>query len=250
MKRLMTCVTIAAGVLTLAAGAAVADPAGDPNGAPAPAAARGHHPRALAEALKVAADTIGVSTDELREAVQGGQTVAQVAQSKGVDPQRVIDAIVAAATQKIDQALADGKIDEPRAAELKRKLPQIADRLVNQTRQLVRRAERRSRRKAAIETAAKAIGISTDELVDAVKSGRSIADVADSKGVEVSKVVGALVAEATKRIAEAVDAGRLPAAEGDQLKSRLADRIDTFLHRTFGQRADANRGGAGTPAAS
>ena len=36
------------------------------------------HGRLLAAALKVAADTIGISPDELRQAVRDGQTVAEI----------------------------------------------------------------------------------------------------------------------------------------------------------------------------
>jgi hypothetical protein len=69
----------------------------------------------------VAAKTIGVTADELRTAVQGGQTVAAVATSKGVTPQAVIDALVAevktreaaqVTAGKQTQAEADAKITE------------------------------------------------------------------------------------------------------------------------------------------
>ncbi len=43
----------------------------------------------------VAAKAIGITTADLRTAVQGGQTIAAVATSKGVTPQAVIDALVA-----------------------------------------------------------------------------------------------------------------------------------------------------------
>lgn len=43
----------------------------------------------------VAAKAIGVTTADLRTAVQGGKTIAAVATSKGVTPQAVIDALVA-----------------------------------------------------------------------------------------------------------------------------------------------------------
>lgn len=88
----------------------------------------------LREAAGVAAETIGITTDELRTAVQDGQTVAEVAEANDVDPQIVIDALVEHATTKIDQAVADGRIDEARADEIKAHLPDMADRFVNHER--------------------------------------------------------------------------------------------------------------------
>jgi hypothetical protein len=43
-----------------------------------------------------AAKAIGISTDDLKKAVIGGQSLADVAKAHNVDPQKVIDALVAA----------------------------------------------------------------------------------------------------------------------------------------------------------
>lgn len=45
--------------------------------------------------LKAAATAIGITPEELRTQLQAGSTIADVARSKNVDPQKVIDAIVA-----------------------------------------------------------------------------------------------------------------------------------------------------------
>lgn len=264
MKKLIAAVTIAGTALTAGAGVAAAEPGADGTGRPGagsqPDGARADTERAdtersgrrgqvLAAALQVAADTIGVSTDELRQAVQGGQTVAQVAESKGVDPQQVTAAIVAAATGKIDEAVANDRIDAARAAMLKEKLPQAVDRLVNATRkppgeggsdQRAGKAGRHERRQraagAALDTAAGALDITSDELASKLKSGKSIADVAQEAGVELPKVTGALVDAAKRKIAEAVESGRLPADKAEKLEAKLAERIDRLVHRTFGRR--------------
>lgn len=56
----------------------------------------GHHGRRLAH-FAAAAKAIGVSEEELRTALRSGQSLAQVAESKGVAPKTVIDALVAEA---------------------------------------------------------------------------------------------------------------------------------------------------------
>jgi transposase-like protein len=88
---------------------------------------------ARAGAAKVAAATIGVETKDLVAAVKGGQSIAAVAQSHDVDPQAVIDAVVAAANKKVDDAVAAGKIDAERAATIKSKAVERITKLVNAT---------------------------------------------------------------------------------------------------------------------
>ncbi len=43
--------------------------------------------------LEAAAEAIGIEADALREALQGGQTMAQVAEANGVEVQAVVDAL-------------------------------------------------------------------------------------------------------------------------------------------------------------
>ena len=62
--------------------------------------------------LATAAETIGITADELRAALEDGQTLAEVATDNGVEPQAVIDALVAEATTRLDEAVADGRIEQ------------------------------------------------------------------------------------------------------------------------------------------
>ena len=69
--------------------------------------------------LSVAATTIGISADDLRTALESGQSIADVAASKGVDVQSVIDAMVAAMNDRLAEAVSSGKLTQEKADELK-----------------------------------------------------------------------------------------------------------------------------------
>ncbi|HZP29328.1 MAG TPA: hypothetical protein VFC99_10275 [Acidimicrobiia bacterium] len=141
MKKLIATVAVAGLLVVGGAGAAWAADDGGSSGStpavtrPAAGAARANRPglrRALRHAvLKVAADTIHIDVQELRTDLRDGQSIAQVAQSKGVDPQQVVDAIVKAADAKIDALAGAGRITSDRAARLKERVPQLASRIVN-----------------------------------------------------------------------------------------------------------------------
>jgi uncharacterized protein YidB (DUF937 family) len=62
------------------------------------------HPRRSA-AIRATAEVIGIDADELRDALRDGQTIAQVAEANGVDPQHVIDALVARSTERITKVV-------------------------------------------------------------------------------------------------------------------------------------------------
>ena len=67
-----------------------------------------------------------MTADELQTALKGGQTLAQIAESKGVDVQVVVDALVASATNQINEKVASGDITQAEADE---KLANVTDRV-------------------------------------------------------------------------------------------------------------------------
>jgi hypothetical protein len=134
IKKLVAGVAIAGALTVGTAGVAVA---ADGSGAPAdPSAQVGkRHPwlrhQLRKAAVGVVTDTLGVSRQELREALKGGQTISQYATSLGKDPQAVVDALTNAANTKLDQLVADGTITQERADTVKGKLPARIDKLMN-----------------------------------------------------------------------------------------------------------------------
>lgn len=80
------------------------------------AAAPDHGPRGGGKRAELVASTIGITVDQLRTELGTDKSVADVAKAHGVDPQKVIDALVADATTHIDQAVTDGKITAAQAA--------------------------------------------------------------------------------------------------------------------------------------
>jgi len=68
--------------------------------------------------LSVAASTIGVSEDDLKSALQSGQSIADVANAHGVDPQTVIDALVADAQQHLADDVSSGRLTQDQADQI------------------------------------------------------------------------------------------------------------------------------------
>ena len=77
----------------------------------------GHRARPLIEHVDTAVEILGVDVETLRDELRSGSSLADIAIANGVDPQTLIDALVAEAEAMLDQAVADGRIDAERAEE-------------------------------------------------------------------------------------------------------------------------------------
>lgn len=129
MKRLVLSLSLAvAGLAAIGSVAAVS--AADPTAPPAPAATPA--PVVGGPATGTIAGILGLSQAEIRALRVEGRTLAQIAQDKGIDPQRLIDALAAAWTARIDARVAAGALTAEQAATLKADVAVRAKAMVNQ----------------------------------------------------------------------------------------------------------------------
>ncbi len=77
---------------------------------------RGHRGGGMRGA-EAAAEVIGITVEELREARTAGSTIADVAEANGVDVQVVIDALVAEHEARIAEAVENGRLTQAEADE-------------------------------------------------------------------------------------------------------------------------------------
>jgi hypothetical protein len=78
-----------------------------------------HHGFGLFHAgLDAAASYLGVTAAELRTQLEGGKTLAQVAGDRGKSVSGLIDALVADARQKLDQAVSAGRLTKAQETDL------------------------------------------------------------------------------------------------------------------------------------
>jgi hypothetical protein len=108
-----------------------ARPVDGPGGHRGPGGPGGPGGRIFGAGLDVVATTLGITTDEVRTALESGQTIADLAVSKGKTAQDVIDAVVAEATTKINAEVTAGKLTQDQADKLIANLTTIATDFVN-----------------------------------------------------------------------------------------------------------------------
>jgi len=188
--------------------------------------------------LDVAAKALGISADDLRKELQGGKSIADVAKAKGVDKQKVVDALVAAGEKQLADAKA--KLPERVADLVDGKFPAGGPGGPGGFGGGGRGGPGRGQ---DLAVAAKAIGVTEDALRADLQDGKTIADVAKAKGVSEQKVIDALVADAKAKLAAAVKSGKLTQAQADERSSKLADRIKDQVEETH----PGGRGGHGGP---
>jgi hypothetical protein len=100
---------------------------------------------------------------------------------------------------------------------------------------------------AGLDAAAGYLGMTEAQLHTALESGKTLAQVAKSKGKSVDGLVNAMVADAKADLAAAVKAGRLTQAEATAIQSDLKARITDLVNNGRPARPDFRRGDSSVP---
>jgi microcompartment protein CcmK/EutM len=173
--------------------------------------------------IDVAADQLGMTRDELLAQISAGRSIAQIAESKNVPLDKIIDAFLAPRQTKLDAAVTAGKLTQ-----------EEEDALLVLARGRVERALSKERAPSLLYVASDQLGMTQDELVTKLRAGQTLRQVIEANGkVTVDQVVAAFVAGYDERLAQAVTDGKLTQAEADALKVVLKGRATRLMDQSY-----------------
>ena len=192
--------------------------------------------------LEAVAKVLGVTAEELKTEL-ATKSLADVAKAKGVDITKVTDALVAEFKAHLDEEVASG---EHTQAEADAKLAEFKTRVTDMVNN-VRPAhgpEGRGPGGPKLEAVAKVLGVTAEELKTELAT-KSLADVAKAKGVDITKVTDALVAEFKAHLDEEVASGEHTQAEADAKLAEFKTRVTDMVNNVRPAGAPEGRGPGG-----
>jgi hypothetical protein len=186
-------------------------------------------------ALAVAGAGGAVAATQLSPSEESTAIVEDAAKQLGVEPERLSDALRQAFENRIDEAVEDGTLSREAADRLKERLeagdvPLVGGPLLRPGVKGHGFGPRLGHAlRFGLGAAADYLDLTAAELREALREGKSLADVARNEGKSVDGLVDALVAEQTERFDQAVEEGRLTDAQRDEIVSGLRERIERMV---------------------
>jgi uncharacterized protein YidB (DUF937 family) len=233
-------------------------PGGPRQGPPGPmGAGMGAGLRATMQAV---AGSLGMTPEDLRQALRGGQSLADVAAAHGVDQAALLQTISGASRTQLDQAVADGRLTRGQADALLNVVQQFGPQMIARTgpaggpgslgqqggpRQGGGPGARghRGDRGAMLRPVADLLGMTPREIRQARQQGQSLAQIAATKGVDQATLVQTITGALKSRLDAAVAAGRLPQDRADAMYQRAQQQVPQMVART--EAPSAQRGPRG-----
>lgn len=206
-------------------------------------ARRGANVRQVAEILGIE------DPQEIIDALEGGSTLADVAESNGSSGDALVSDLVANLEERLTGAVTNERIDQEKADDVLAEATERITFLVNSTQEEIeaareaeraeRQAEREARRAERQQTLEDVIGIPFEDIQAALEEGETtLADIAADgpNSLTVEELVDGLLEPAEANLAEKVAEGSLTQEEADERLARMAERLTERVQSEPGDR--------------
>lgn len=214
--------------------------------------------------ISVLTTTLGMSEADIRTALQSGKSIADIAASKNVSLDKVVNAIVTSESDQLKTQVSANRVTQAQmdaqVAWLKANLAKILaippaplggfgigdfgggmrGGPAGQGGPGGRFGANSASSPFAI--AAKALGMSEADLMTAMQGGKSVATLAKEKNVSLDTIIASAVAAESDALKAEVTAGRLTQAQADQRLTGAKDRVTNLYNNTMPQ-GGPGRGG-------
>lgn len=189
-------------------------------------------------ALVVAGGGVAVGATQLGSPREESQAViADAAKQLGIEPAKLSGALKKALENRVDAAVAAGRLTKAEGDALKARIESGEVPLFS-----MGRGHGFLHHGAKLDAAATYLGITEAQLRTELESGKTLAQIATTHGKTAEGLVQALLAAAKEKLDAAVTAGRLTRAEADSLLAGLKDRITDLVNGRFPRPFGEHRG--------
>ena len=178
--------------------------------------------------ITMAQEGDGDAGDEPRPA---DQLLARVAEKLGISEEQLRTAFQEAELELVDEAVAEGRLTPEKAERIRERISEgrIFPPLGRPHHKPYPRVQG-----LIVDSAATVLGMEKEALVEELRSGQSLAEVAEAQGMSVGDFKTALLAQVQANLNAKVAAGDLTQEQADRIFEEIEEYIDRIVNGQFG----------------
>ncbi|WP_154891996.1 LysM peptidoglycan-binding domain-containing protein [Paenibacillus polysaccharolyticus] len=187
---------------------------------------------------------LGITKDELKEAIKADKSLAEIAASKKVETQTLIDKLVATEKKELQLQLTDSKITQTQYNERLAALTERVSELVNEKPSALRAKKPEHPAPGMglpgrgfgpevdrnLDKLASLLGVTTNELTSSLKKGDTLAAIASAQKVNVQTLIQQLATDRTADLQQELKDGKITQAQYDERVADLTQRITDLVN--------------------
>ena len=179
----------------------------------------------------------GLSQEDLRARLQGGESIADVVEAEGGDLEAVVTAALTGLDEKVDALVEAGRLQSDEVDDYKAAAEQrVRDWLAGsyEGKRGKGRGRLGGRANGLISIVSEQTGVSVEDIRTKLSDGESLADVVEGADGDLTAVTDAAMEAFETRLTAAIENGRVSSDKADELREAMRERIDTALQADGG----------------
>ncbi|QDX92847.1 hypothetical protein EEL31_24040 [Brevibacillus laterosporus] len=176
-----------------------------------------------------------LSKEQLISELDKGKSLADIANSRGVEKTKVIELLKRQHMAMLDEAVKNGSMTKERAEKVKEHATTRATRIVEGT---MRYHERNHGMRGKLvpwenQELLTLLKMDREQLKITWTSGKSLNEIAQNQGVSKQEVAALLQKAYMERIEKAVTDGHLSQEKADEIKNKVSSKIDKIMNKKW-----------------
>ncbi len=179
----------------------------------------------------------GLSREDLRTRMRGGESLADIIEAEGGDLEAVVSAALAGLDDKVNELVEGGRLESDQVEDFKAKAEQRVRDWLNGTHEGKRgkgRGRLGGKGVGLISIVSEQTGVSVEDIRAKLAEEQSLADVIEEADGDLTAVTDAAMAAFEARLTVAIDSGRVSADKADELRQGMRERVDAALQADGG----------------
>ncbi|SIS78036.1 hypothetical protein [Alicyclobacillus vulcanalis] len=198
--------------------------------------------------FSTAAQDLKLTPAQLREQLRSGKTLAEIASAQGVSTSTLTSDLENKLASDVQADVAQGSLTAQQASRLESRLDTAIQAFVKgevpKGWDKVRPRGWDFARRDLLSVAAKDLNLSTSTLIQDLRDGKTLAELAASQGVSTSTLVSDLEQAAEQDVQKAVADGKITSSRAQTLESHLDTWISDWVNGTLPRPSGAHMPGA------
>ena len=179
----------------------------------------------------------GLSQDELRTRLQGGESLADIIEAEGGDLEAVVTAALAGLDEKVDALVEAGRLESDQVDDYKAAAEQrVRDWLAGtyEGKRGKGRGRLGGKANGLVSIVSEQTGVSVEDIRAKLADDQSLADVIEEADGDLTAITDAAMENYETRLTAAIENGRVSADQADELRQDMRERIEAALQADGG----------------
>ena len=182
---------------------------------------------------------LGMEASELVPQLREGKTVAEIAEEQGIPASVVVDELLIRLQQRLDRAVADGRLSQEQAREKLSSAEVTISKMVHeaaledivrhQVKKILQKDKRARQTKLLLHQVCQIVNLDHMGMLAELKEDNKIADIAEQQGISQNELLEELTQLAQDRLDAAVSKGKLDTQKAEEIMQNIRDRLAQFV---------------------